>query len=376
MVPGRLPHDPIAGTLTGMANPRTLLLTLGLVLVLPAAALGQSPSPPVAEPSPLEEAVGFLPPGAHELGFTDWSRIRASLGAEDVTGDSPIDDRFAVLMATTQQEAAASAFGAAYLRTHHDTWGWDTLDVDWEATYSGDGPPVSLVRLRDGTDVDAIAARYDERGFTTEETTFGTIRSHELDLTADWIRSGELAVTNTAFLDDGRTLAFSSSLETLRDSLSQADQAFLPGQPGVVGALDGASAAWLVLAPDCTAFTPLPFDPFDPHPSIRPLPTGQPLHPWTAMGIGYSRPDWTPVGRIAMGFLDRAHAAADAEARVHEARTGLSQRVRAPYADALFTLDDSRVEDQTLVLEVTPANDMPRRLFDMLFARDMTFAGC
>jgi hypothetical protein len=186
----------------------------------------------------------------------------------------------------------------------------------------------------------------------------------------------DLGVINTAFLDDGRTLVLSSSPDVLRATLGQVDQMPLPGQPGVVRALAGASAAWLVLTPDCTAFTPLPFDPFDPDSSIRPLATGQPLHPWTTLGIGYARPGWDPVGRIAMGFLAPDQAQADAEARTAEARDGISVRTHQPYSDAVFTLVDSHVDGRTLVLDVNPVDDLTPRLFQMPLARDMTFAGC
>lgn len=356
---------------------RTSLLTLALVLALPAAALAQSPSArPDAGADHLREAVALLPPGADSLGFTDWSRIRASLGAEDVTGDSPIDEKVAVVGATNEQEAAASGFGAAYLRTHRDTWGWDTLDVDWEAIFSGDGVPVSVVRLREGTDVAAIAARYDERGFTTEDAPSATIRSHALDPGADWIRSGELAVTNTAFLDDGRTLMFASSVDALREALGGTARAPVPGQAAVVGALEGASAAWLVLAPGCADFTPLPLDPLDPDASVRPLATGGPLHPWTALGIGYARPGWDPIGRVVMGFLDPTSAAADLGARTELARTAVSLFSGRPYAETVLAVQGSRVDGPTIVLDVAPADDRPTRLFQAVMRRDLPFAGC
>ena len=350
---------------------------LSLAAVVGPTGPGTSLVSPVrAGTSAIAEAVGRMPAGTTDMGFTDWARIRASLGAQDITGASPLDDKIDVLMSTAQREAAAAGFGVAYLRNHRDTWGWDTLDLEWEALYSGDGPPVSLVRLREGVDVDAIAQRYDERGFSTERVGDATVRSHDLDLSADWIRTTDLGVTNTAFLDDGRTLMFSSSREALDAALRTSGAPLLPGASGVVDALGEPSAAWLVLGPGCPAFTPLPIDPFDPDASIGPLATGESLRPWTALGVGYERPDWDPVGRVAMGFLTPEDAQADEAARSEEARTGISQRVRAPYADAVFTLDGSRVEGDTLVLDVTPADDMPRRLFDMVFARDMTFAGC
>ncbi|MET0772179.1 MAG: hypothetical protein ABWZ82_03765 [Candidatus Limnocylindrales bacterium] len=352
-----------------------LAISLAATLVSPVAAQSPSVSPP-ADASSLREAASYLPPGAGDLAFTDWARIRASLGKEDVTGASTLDDKSEVVMSTVRGEAAASGFGVAYLRRHRDTWGWDTLDVDWEATFSVDGPPVHVVRLRDGVDTDAISARYDELGFATEQVGDAVVRTQPLDLASEWIGTTELAVVNTAFLDDGRTLLLSSGREGLDHVLSGTRAAASPPLDGVLDVLDGASAAWIATAPDCLAFTPLPFDPFDPGASIGPLPSGEPLHPWAAMGIGYQRPDWEPAGRIAMGFLDEAHAHADLEPRSAMARDGISPRAQRPFSEAVFTLDGARVEDTTLVLEVSPADDIATRLFQMVYARDMPFAGC
>jgi hypothetical protein len=47
-----------------------------------------------------------------------------------------------------------------------------------------------------------------------------------------------------------------------------------------------------------------------------------------------------------------------------------------PYPDTVFRVEDATVLDTTLVLEVAPADDIPRRLFQMIFARDMLFAAC
>lgn len=368
MVPGRG-----AGG-SGQDYPDAMRSTMGFALAIALSVLLTAPA--FAATGGLTEAVGRMPTGTTDMGFTDWERIRESLGAQDVTGTSPIDDKMAVVMATTQREAAAAGFGAAYLQRHRDAWRWDTLDVDWEAIYSVDGPPVAIVHLREGVDMDAIADRYDAYGFTTEEVGDVIVRSHELDASAEWMGTTELGVSNTAFLDDGRTLMFSSDREALADALGHRPSMLVPGATGVMDALGDPSAAWLVFGPSCSAFSPLPFDPFDPDASIGPLPSGQPLHPWTALGIGYQRPDWQPVGRIAMGFLDPAHAEADLGPRSTIARDGMSLRVQRPSSEAVFGLEDARVEGTTLVLDVSPVDDMPRRLFQMLQARDMAFAGC
>jgi hypothetical protein len=169
---------------------------------------------------------------------------------------------------------------------------------------------------------------------------------------------------------------FSTSRDALDDAMGHRRSTLVPGASGVIDALGDPSAAWVVFGPGCAAFSPPPFDPFDPDASIGPVPSSRPLHPWTALGIAYERPHWQPVGRIAMGFLDPAHAEADLGPRSAIARDGISLSSRRPYADAVLTLDDARVEDTTLILDVSPVDDMPRRLFQMVQARDMAFAGC
>ena len=81
--------------------------------------------------------------------------------------------------------------------------------------------------------------------------------------------------------------------------------------PGATGVIEGArgdpSAAWLALGPGlCLAFAPLPIDPFDPGASVGPCPAYGTAPSVDRDGGGYERPDWQPVGRIAMGFLDPA----------------------------------------------------------------------
>lgn len=345
---------------------------------------GTAAQSPSVSPKPgtgrLAEAFWLLPPSGSDVAFTDWDRIRASQGAQELTGDSSLDDKVAFLMATSLDEAAASGYALARLRGHRDAWGFDTLDLDWEATYSADGPPVFVLRFRDGFDLAPVAARFDERGFSTTEQRGAVIRSHEMDPSADWLSTTEFAILNTAFLDDGRTLVLSSGLDGLEAVLRgryRRGPLTPPAIRAILAALDGASAAWLAVGPGtCLAFTMPPLDIGDPRASLRPMPSAPVLHPYTVLGVAYERPGWDPIGRIAMGFFDDDSAQADAAARVELARTGLSLRARVPYSEAVFTVEDSRVQDHALVLEVAPKDDQPRRLFDMVFARDMSFAGC
>ena len=109
-----------------------------------------------------------------------------------------------------------AGFGAAYLQRHRDAWGWDTLDVDWEAIYAATSPrsPSSgsgrVSTWRDRRPL-RRARLHDRAGGGT------VVRSHALDLIRRLDRTTELGVTNTAFLEDGRTLMFSSSRDALDD---------------------------------------------------------------------------------------------------------------------------------------------------------------
>ena len=353
------------------------------VLIGGAAGLAQSPAPsvgsdPALPRSNVSELITFVPPTATSVAFTDWGRIKASTGAEDVTGASPIDDKTRVLMSTNMNETAASGFGVARFLNQRDTWGWDTLDLDWEATMGVDGPPVFVLRFRDGFDLAPVAARFDEREFTNETVPGGVIRSHEMDISNDWMTSSEFGILNTAFLDDGRTLVLSSGLDGVRDvATNHGSFTSLPGLDATAAALDGASAA--VLLPDpgaCVGFAPLPVDPGDPlaSPDLS-MPTAG-LHPYAAMGVGYARPDWDPIGRIVFSYLDDETAAADLAGRRTLAETGDSQIVKGPIADAMFTVADAHVDGADLELDVSPVDGRPRRLMNMIYARDMVFAGC
>jgi hypothetical protein len=354
-----------------------------LVIGVGATGLAQSAVPSAdsgmgGPRSNVSELITYVPPTATSIGFTDWGRIKSSQDAEDVTGASPMDAKLQVALATGKDEALASGFGLAHLRDHYETWAFDAMDLDWEATIQGDGPPLFVLRFRDGFDLAPVSALFDSRGFSTASVPGATLRSHEMVLHEDWLTSTEFGILNTALLDDDRTLVLSLDADQVRDVAAHHGQyPDLPGLDATAAALDGASAAlFLPGLGTCLGFTPLPFDIGDPlaSPDLSQPTAG--LQPYAALGIGYGRPGWSPVGRISFGYLDGATAAADLAGRRKLAETGDSQRVGQPIADALFTVADAHVDGATLTLEAAPVNGRPRHLFDMVFTRDMVFAGC
>jgi len=356
--------------------PALLLVATALMAGGPGA-LAQSPDASLPR-SNVSDLVTFVPPSAETVGFTDWGRIKASQGAQDVTGSSPIEDKFAVGLSTAQDEAAASGFGFAHLRDHFDTWAFDGLDLAWEATIQGSGPPMFVLRFRDGFDLAPVAALFDERGFTTAQIPGGVLRTHELSLTDDWLRATEFAILNTAFLDDGRTLVLSGDAAQVQDLAANHGQfPVVAGLDATGAALDGASAALFLLGVGtCVTDAFRAIGAGTALASSLPSPATAGLHPYAALGIGYGRPDWSPMGRISFGYVDPATASADLTRRLDLATTGLSQRVRRPYPDVLFRVVDSRVDGANLTFDVAPKDDLPRLLFDMAYSRDMLFAGC
>jgi hypothetical protein len=357
------------------------VLVVLLLASLAAPAAGQSPSAAPPQAPHLDELMRYVIPEVTTAGFTDWSAIRRSQGTQDLTGASPLDAKLPTLMATSTSEAAASGFALQHMRTHHDEWGWDAFDLDWEATLSLDGPPLFVLRFREGTDLARIQALFDERGFTTEALDGAVLRSREMDLSQDWLRGTEFAILNTAFLDDGRTLVLSASDEGVRKVVDWlADPGALPPVWNApADALAGASAAFLLFGPGtCGGFMPLPM-PGQSLEEIRrqleELMAGDPLGTFWAMGVGYG--DTFPArGRIAFGYLTADEATADLPARRRLAEEGISLVTGQPYAETVFAVEDATTRDATLLLEVAPADDIPRRLFQMIFARDMLFASC
>jgi hypothetical protein len=77
-----------------------------------------------------------------------------------------------------------------------------------------------------------------------------------------------------------------------------------------------------------------------------------------------------------MDYATAGDAQSDLEPRRLLAEKGTSLATKAPYSQAVFSVSKASVEGSSLVLRVAPAGNVPRRLFDMVFRRDMLFAIC
>ncbi len=346
----------------------------------PAPSIDRTPEPNI-DHGHLGEAAAYLRPDADQLYFTDWSAIKASIGREEVTSASPIDDRLGVVLELGRSEAGATGFARDHLREHAEVWGFDSLDFHWEAMIQGEGAPAWVLRFEAGIDLAPVIARFDEREFTTETYAGVTIRSLDLDVAEDWIRASEFAILNTALMPDGQTFVLSSGIERVRSVI---DQVTDPGAAPIpfantVGVLSGASAAILLVGTGtCSTFDPagLPRLPPERLAAIRQqLADAGPLSAYDALGVGYSR-TWDPIGRIAFAYSDPDTALTDLPARRTLAEDGDSLVVAGRYSEAVFTVNEAGAADGVITLDVAPIDDRPRRLIDMVFVRDMLFAAC
>jgi hypothetical protein len=364
------------------AASRPPLATPVTTIPAPHATSAASPTPaPAGSSGRLAQALAWAPPGTREIAFTDWAALRAAVGADDVTSASPLRDKLPLMRATSGREAIASGFAVSFLREHASDWGWDSFDLDWEARFSDGGPPLYLLRFRDGTDLRRVAARFDARGFRSALVGGATLRSHLLSPDAGWLGTTEFAILNTAFLADGRTLLLSSDGDQVRAALgSLASPRPVPPQLArLASALDGSTAALLVMGTDaCLGYDPerLPLLEADVARRLRrELDEAGPLGAYAAHGVGYSRA-WPTIGRFAFVYDDPAAAAADLAGRRLLATGGTSVLTGQPYEETAFRVERATAADGLLELSVDPTADRPGRLFAMLAARDLTFGAC
>jgi hypothetical protein len=262
----------------------------------------------------------------------------------------------------------------ARFRGHRAAWGWDTLDLAWEANLGGGGAPVFVLGFAPGFDLAPVLAHFRDRGFTGEQGGPALVFSRPFDVGAPWINTTELAIHNTAILGDAGLMVLSSSPEELGRALGR-----LAGTGGQTGARAAAfAAAVAALGPVDAAAVELGGDvcamlaPRD-DPALAAV--AATLHRWTALAVGWRTDDSGAAARFAIAYDDPATATADLAGRARLAREG-STIEGLPLVDAVFRLLDARVDGGLILLDVEPAGGLPARILQAVLRRDLPFAAC
>lgn len=285
-----------------------------------------------------------------------------------------MEDRVAFLLTIGPKHAAGSSFGLTEFRRLADTWGFDSTDYAWELMINLEGmAPVHYLQFPPEFDLGPTIARFAERGFS-EDVRFGaTVYSHPIDSSTTWLLT-LLATTNVAVRPGEKTLILSASPEALDRVLAVVDNVSSSLADDPVNArladLGEPEAALVLPAPD--ACDTLADDAPRPISSPTPWPGGR----YEALAVTYlARPDGAR-GQIVFLYATPVAAAADLAFRAEAARNGRSGRAGRPYADYVFTVEAESVVGSSVILDVRPGEGAPIRLFQMVWASDMTFAVC
>ena len=151
---------------------RSRLLIVGaalLVLALVVAGLLWWRS---AQLTDLQRAVGYAPPDAQRLSWTDWASVREELGS-DVTGGSGtpqledfLDEGFGTdLTSTSALLQSASAL--------HESYGFSPASLEWELFSQSEDGAVILLRTPESFDFEALADRLEGLGYDPPESDTG-----------------------------------------------------------------------------------------------------------------------------------------------------------------------------------------------------------
>ena len=335
--------------------------------------------------APLDEVLRAVPasPAEWQIYFTDWAQIKENLGLGFLTSAGSLELRFEMGLRLSEDQAAASAFGLSRLRTHAEDWGWDSSDLDWEATIASDQwPLVYLLQFSEGFDFAPIASHFIERGFT-QTASFGIpVYSHALTPDTDWLRTTEFSILNTAILSQEALLILSSSPVALERTLST----WLERNPSAesdplavrtVQHLEQPETAVILRDPGlCLRFLQQQISDADYDGKEYDATDLEGLIPYQVFAAGYHEIDGHAVGRILFEYEVPKNADLDLFERCDLARSSLTRVNDRPVSETYFTVLDCQANEGAVVLTVDPVDNRPSLLLAMVYRLDARFAAC
>jgi hypothetical protein len=238
---------------------------------------------------------------------------------------------------------------------------------------------VLLLRLRQGIDMNAIQSRFDQKGFKREDVAGVTVRTLGGPL-ANTPGGASPAMSNTALLRDGRTLAISESLDALTSYLRGQGSSVPPEIAAAARQLGSPSASAIIGGTHACGY----FDPpagwqldvaYEAQVNGEIASVGS-LSPFQAVAMGYSRQQ-SPVGRLSFIYANAADAQHDLNGR-----QVLAQQARRlaenheTYATTMFAVNGATLDGSALNIDLTPVDNQPIKLFQAFGSRDLVPAVC
>lgn len=355
-------------------------LPAALVLAAILSACSDDPSPDVDrdEPdAPLAEAVTLLPSGSTTV-FTDWSRIKDDEDLTDVASESSLEDRTELLTSIQSTQATPSTYAVTLMASHADDWGWDTTDLEWEATTAPAGSlPVHVLKVRDDLDLDTVQDKLAAAAESEEDADGATVYS--IPVMEEWMGKADLAMANTAVLPDEHLIVLSGDADEVADVLGRVGgEPSDPAAAAATSALGPVNAAMLVPADDACGIDPAQLitetDPETAEQLMKKYDEAAAGPDYRMLAVGYAYTDGAPVDKVVFEYAD-ADAADEALTAREQLLTDGSAADGQPYS-SLFEVSAVEVEGQSVVAELAPADDRPGVLFSMVTRRDLLFAAC
>ncbi len=377
-----------------------LAAVFALLIAVPTAlAIGGTSSavdqdglaPVEADPTPMLEALSLLPLGIDAFEFTDWAALKAAHGGADVSSTSPLAERQQLMLDLARSEATTFPLGLDRLDTWAERWGWDTTDLDWQASCCN-AFDFFILRFRDDWDAGPFMARLEADGyerrdlphatsFTLEPGTDAPDRDYlERVLGIEGPMGDAPSRASVAIAPDGRTVVLVQGPDAheILELAAGADPAAIAESPfgRVATALGRPLAARVWNGEHGCSRTGVERDASAGN--ARLVQAVGELHPYEAFGIGYERagPEEPAVGRYVFAYERAKDARTDLPGRRRLIDEGDSNRYGAPYRDSVFTLVDAAAGARLLTLDVAPVDDAPSSLFDAVVGHDALFAIC
>ncbi len=355
--------------------------------------LAQDDHAPAADSTPMLEALSLLPADIDAFEFTHWAALKAIHGGSEVTSASPLAERQRLMLAMDQHEATTSPLGLDRLATWSERWGWDTTDLEWQASCCG-ASDYSILRFREDWDAGPFMARLEADGyersdkphatsFTLEPGTEAPDRDFlERVLQSEGPMGGAPTTRASAAISpDGHTVVLMRGPDAHKvlALAARADASAIADSPfGRVATALGRPLASSIRGERYVCSGTGVERGYLNDEDARLVQAIGVLHPYQTFGMGYERagPGEPAVGRYVFAYDRARDATADLPGRRRLIEEGHSIRYGAPYHDRVFALVDAVAEGGQLILDVAPVNDTPQTLFDAVIDRDMVFAIC
>jgi hypothetical protein len=311
--------------------------------------------------------------------FTDIALIKRYENAEGVTSQSSLEARESFVKALSQNHLVSLGNIATQWQQHAELWSFDLTDIRWWVTSSE--LVGYVIAFQQDFDFTTLKNLFEERGFT--KTSYGNtvLYQHDLDLSADWLQ-GNLSILNTAILENEKVLIMSSipeSVEAILETRANQNQS-LASEAGIQTITEqlGETAGVILEINNCLAYSmPITLtENFDELEEKFGELASSTLHPYQVLALGYRYEADKPLGTLLLHYANISDARADLEVRKQGAAEGTSFVVNKLYKESVFGLESATTEGNTIIFKLQPVDDKPQRLFNMVYQRDMAFAGC